>query len=121
MQNWTFDDIPDQTGRVAIVTGANTGIGYETARMLALKGANVVLACRNADKGRAAALRILEEKPTGAITVEALDLSDLDSVAEFSRSFTSRHERLDLLIESFGRIRKAAGAIRRVEQFHGDV
>jgi NAD(P)-dependent dehydrogenase (short-subunit alcohol dehydrogenase family) len=102
MKAWTFDDIPDQTGRTAIVTGANTGIGLETARMLALKGASVVLACRNPEKGKAALERILAEKPAGSPTLEALDLSDLDSVTAFAKAFSSTHDRLDLLIDNAG-------------------
>jgi len=102
MTAWTFDDIPDQTGRVAIVTGANTGIGLETARMLALKGASVVLACRNPEKGEAALARILAEKPAGSATLGALDLSDLESVAAFADTFASAHERLDLLVNNAG-------------------
>jgi NAD(P)-dependent dehydrogenase (short-subunit alcohol dehydrogenase family) len=102
MNAWTFADIPDQTGRTAIVTGANTGIGLETARMLAQKGADVVLACRNAEKGAAAVAQILADKPSGTATVQALDLSDLDSVAAFSAEFTSKHEKLDLLINNAG-------------------
>jgi NAD(P)-dependent dehydrogenase (short-subunit alcohol dehydrogenase family) len=101
-RRWTFDDIPDQTGRTAIVTGANTGIGLETARMLALKGAEVVLACRDFGKGAAAAERIRAEKPTGKVSVEKLDLSDLDSVAAFASSFAAAHGRLDLLINNAG-------------------
>ena len=66
MPAWTFDDIPDQSGRHAIVTGANTGIGFETARALAHKGAHVTLACRALDKGQAAVERILSETPTRA-------------------------------------------------------
>jgi NAD(P)-dependent dehydrogenase (short-subunit alcohol dehydrogenase family) len=102
VKNWGFEDIPDQTGRVAIVTGANTGIGLETARMLALKGAEVVLACRNLEKGKAAAARITAEKPSAKVSVEALDLSDLDSVAAFATRFTQSHSQLDLLINNAG-------------------
>jgi NAD(P)-dependent dehydrogenase (short-subunit alcohol dehydrogenase family) len=102
MSAWTFRDIPDQTGRTAIVTGANTGIGLETARMLALKGANVVLACRNPEKGAAALARIRAENPKGETTLAALDLSDLDSVAAFATAFASTHARLDLLVNNAG-------------------
>jgi NAD(P)-dependent dehydrogenase (short-subunit alcohol dehydrogenase family) len=102
MKAWTFDDIPDQTGRTAIVTGANTGIGLETARMLAQKGAHVVLACRNPEKGQAAVDRILTDKPSGSATLQALDLSDLESVAAFVKAFASKHDRLDLLINNAG-------------------
>ena len=77
MAHWTFDDIPDQTGRIAVVTGANTGIGLETARMLAQKGARVVLACRTPEKGEAAARRIAAD--LGSATFAPLDLADLDA------------------------------------------
>ena len=102
MTAWTFADIPDQTGRTAIVTGANTGIGLETARMLALRGATVVLACRSAEKGEAARARIQAEEPAGSVTFAALDLSDLDSVAAFAGAFADTHDRLDLLINNAG-------------------
>jgi NAD(P)-dependent dehydrogenase (short-subunit alcohol dehydrogenase family) len=102
MTSWTFNDIPDQTGRVAIVTGANTGIGLETARMLALKGANVVLACRSREKAEAALARIVAESPKGSASVELLDLSDLDAITAFASAFTASHDRLDLLIDNAG-------------------
>jgi NAD(P)-dependent dehydrogenase (short-subunit alcohol dehydrogenase family) len=102
MRAWTFDDIPDQSGRTAIVTGANTGIGLETARMLAKKGASVVLACRSPEKGEAALRRIQAEKPAGATSLAALDLSDLGSVEAFAAGFAAKHERLDLLINNAG-------------------
>ncbi len=102
MKPWTCSDIPDQTGRLAVVTGANTGIGLETARMLALRGADVVLACRSREKGQAAVDRILREKPAGSARLQLLDLSDLDSVAAFAATFAAAHSRLDLLIDNAG-------------------
>jgi NAD(P)-dependent dehydrogenase (short-subunit alcohol dehydrogenase family) len=102
MSAWTFDDIPDQTGRVAIVTGANTGIGLETARALARKGAHVTLACRTLDKGSPAMESILAENPDAAVALEQLDLSDLRNVEAFARRFTEQYERLDLLILNAG-------------------
>jgi NAD(P)-dependent dehydrogenase (short-subunit alcohol dehydrogenase family) len=100
--HWTFDDIPDQTGRIAVVTGANTGIGLETVRMLAQKGARVVLACRSPEKGEAAALRIAADLSIGSATFAPLDLSDLDSVAAFAGSFAAANPRLDLLVNNAG-------------------
>lgn len=102
MTAWTFDDIPDQTGRTAIVTGANTGIGLETARMLALRGADVILACRNLAKGQDALARISGEQPTGRVSLAALDLGDLASVQAFAEQFIASHTRLDLLINNAG-------------------
>ncbi|MEY8713170.1 hypothetical protein A9B99_03280 [Mangrovibacter phragmitis] len=102
MSTWTFDDIPDQTGRTVIVTGANTGIGFETARMFAVRGAKVVLACRNLSKGECALKRVVDEKPSTLPTMEALDLADLDSIAAFAERFTATHDRLDLLINNAG-------------------
>jgi len=102
MPAWTFADVPDQTGRLAIVTGANTGIGLETARMLAQRGADVVLACRNREKAEAAQASILADQPTGRVSVELLDLSDLASVEAFATRFLAAHQRLDLLINNAG-------------------
>jgi NAD(P)-dependent dehydrogenase (short-subunit alcohol dehydrogenase family) len=102
MKAWSFADIPDQTGRTAIVTGANSGIGLETARMLAKKGAHVVLACRNPEKGKAAIDSIEADGPAGRAVLAQLDLSDLASVEEFASAFAGRHDRLDLLIDNAG-------------------
>lgn len=100
--NWTADDIPDQSGRVAIVTGANSGIGLETARALAEKGAAVIMACRNPEKAEAAARTIRARHPEANVTVMQLDLSDLESVRRFGADFRTKHSRLDLLINNAG-------------------
>src|SRR4249919_3584156 len=94
---WTADQIPDQTGRTAVVTGANSGLGLSTARELARAGAHVVLACRNLEKGQAA----LAEVGSGA-ELEALDLASLDSVKGFAERFLASHDGLDLLINNAG-------------------
>lgn len=99
---WTTDNIPDQTGRIAIVTGANSGIGYEAACALALKGATVMMACRNTQKGDAAAQKIRNEKPTGEVRVMQLDLADLSSVKQFAQDFRAGNTQLDLLINNAG-------------------
>ena len=102
MNKWTSADIPDQRGRVAIVTGANTGLGLETARLLAKKGAQVILACRSPEKGQTALDRIAADQPSGQASLEALDLADLDSVTAFAARFGAKHQRLDLLINNAG-------------------
>ncbi len=100
--HWTARDIPDQRERIAVVTGANSGIGLVTARELARAGATVVMACRNTDKGDAAAARIRDDAPSAAVTVERLDLGDLGSVREFVERYATGYERLDLLINNAG-------------------
>ena len=97
--------MPDQTGRIAVVTGANSGIGFEAARVLAHRGAKVVLACRSAEKGRAAAARIAAGQQTPAAQepdVVELDLGSLASVGRAAEQVRSRHPRIDLLINNAG-------------------
>ncbi|MGH3243518.1 MAG: oxidoreductase [Spirillospora sp.] len=100
MGGWTARDIPDLTGRRAIVTGANSGIGYHTALGLAQHGASVVLACRGAERGQAAADRIRAAAPDADVALGLLDLADLSSV----RTFAARHADtpLDLLVNNAG-------------------
>jgi NAD(P)-dependent dehydrogenase (short-subunit alcohol dehydrogenase family) len=102
MSNWNTADIPDQTGRTAVITGANTGIGFETAAALAAKGADVVLAVRNLDKGRNAADRITATTPAASISVQKLDLSSLESVRDAADELKSRYATIDLLINNAG-------------------
>ncbi|WP_405481366.1 oxidoreductase [Streptomyces sp. NBC_00009] len=101
MTGWNASDIPDQSGRTAVVTGANSGIGYITARELARKGARVVLACRSEARGTAALERLRSEVPGAQAEFGQLDLGDLSSVRKFAGSHGSG-ERLDLLINNAG-------------------
>jgi NAD(P)-dependent dehydrogenase (short-subunit alcohol dehydrogenase family) len=99
---WTTADIPDQTGRTAVVTGANTGLGYETAAALAAKGAHVVLAVRNLEKGEEAARRIEQATPGAQIQLQELDLTSLDSIRTAADELRTAHESIDLLINNAG-------------------
>jgi NAD(P)-dependent dehydrogenase (short-subunit alcohol dehydrogenase family) len=101
-QQWTEEQIPDLTGKTAIVTGANSGIGYETARALAQKGATVVMACRNLQKANPAAGQIRQTNPSGTVEVMELNLGDLESVRQVAAEFRDRYNRLDLLINNAG-------------------
>jgi len=94
--------LPNLEGRVAGITGGNSGIGFETARGLALRKAHVVLACRSAAKGAEAVARILAETPAARAELMPLDLSSLQSVRDFGKAFTAKHDRLDLLINNAG-------------------
>jgi NAD(P)-dependent dehydrogenase (short-subunit alcohol dehydrogenase family) len=102
MAKWTTADIPDQTGRVAVITGANTGLGYETALALAAHGAHVLLAVRNLDKRKDAAARITAASPHADVVLQDLDLTSLDSVRAAARQLRADHDRIDLLINNAG-------------------
>jgi NAD(P)-dependent dehydrogenase (short-subunit alcohol dehydrogenase family) len=102
MAKWTTADIPDQTGRVAVITGANTGLGYETALALADHGAHVVLAVRNLEKGKDAAARITAKSPHADVALQELDLTSLESVRAAADQLRSAHDRIDLLINNAG-------------------
>jgi NAD(P)-dependent dehydrogenase (short-subunit alcohol dehydrogenase family) len=102
MIKWSVSDIPDQSGRTVVITGANTGLGFETAAALAERGAHVVLAVRNGDKGRQAADRIATRAPRATVTVQRLDLGSLDSIRTAADELRSRHDRIDLLINNAG-------------------
>ncbi len=99
---WTVEKMPDLTGNIAIVTGANSGIGYETARALAQKKAVVILGCRDKIKGEAAVRQIAHEQPQVKVEFIQLDLADLASVRSFADEFTGHYDRMDMLINNAG-------------------
>ena len=98
---WTANDMGDLSGRTAVVTGANSGLGLETALELARHGATVVMACRNLEKGAQALAQVKESGGDGA-SLARLDLADLASVREFAREIDATHPRLDMLINNAG-------------------
>jgi protochlorophyllide reductase len=101
---WTVDDIPDQSGRLALVTGASSGLGLETARALHRRGATVLLGCRDRSRAAAARTQLLDGAQKGVGTVELLDLdlADLASVAAAADRLVEAHGQLDLLINNAG-------------------
>lgn len=99
---WTQEDIPDLTGTVIIVTGANSGIGYEAAKEFARKGAQTILACRSMDKAQTALDQIKQEIPRARAETMQLDLANLTSVREFVEAFKSRYDRLNILVNNAG-------------------
>ncbi len=99
---WTAKDIPSQAGKRAIVTGANIGLGFQTARELARAGAQVVMACRSIERGEAAAARIRSEQPSAQVHVAKLDLSSLASVREFASAAVAAGEPIDILVNNAG-------------------
>ena len=99
---WTESDVPTQAGRTAVITGANTGLGFEAARVLAARGASVVLAVRDLDKGKDAASRISAASPGTDVTVQHLDLASLDSIRAAVDELRTNHDKIDLLINNAG-------------------
>ncbi len=99
---WTKDNITDQSGKTVIVTGANTGIGFETALALYEAGAHVVLACRNLEKAQEAATAIKEHTGNGTLEIALLNLANLAAVKEFAEDFIKNHQQLDVLINNAG-------------------
>jgi NAD(P)-dependent dehydrogenase (short-subunit alcohol dehydrogenase family) len=102
MTKWDLASMPDQTGRIAIVTGANTGIGFETAAALAAKNAAVVMACRSRGKAEDAMERIRRRTSGASLELIELDLASLASVERFAAAYREAHDRLDLLINNAG-------------------
>lgn len=102
MTNWTTENIPNQKGKVVIVTGSSSGIGYETARILANKDATVIIAVRNLEKGKTAAEKIEQDYKEANLHILELDLADLESVKNFADTFKQEYSQLDLLINNAG-------------------
>ncbi len=102
MQNWSTKDIPKQSGKLAIVTGATGGLGYDTALALAIAGAEVIVAGRNATKGEAAVKKILAHEPAGKVRFEMLDLASLKQIESFCQKLTAEDRPVDILVNNAG-------------------
>ncbi len=102
MTNWTANDMPDLSGKVALITGANGELGAEMSAKLAGKGAHVVMAVRNMEKGEAARQDALKQFPNATLELMQLDLGDMSSIRAFVDAFKAKFDRLDILINNAG-------------------
>ncbi len=103
MENkWTAENVPDLSGKVIIVTGANSGIGFEAAKEFVRNGAEIILACRNMEKARKALDRLKNEVPDAKIEVIQLDLASLKSIHKFAENFKKNYSRLNVLVNNAG-------------------
>ncbi len=100
--NWTVGNIPDLKGKIIVVTGGNSGLGYESVKAFAGKGAEVIMASRTVEKGETAKVEILKAIPEGKIKVMQLDLGDLESVRNFASAFKKNYKKLDVLLNNAG-------------------
>lgn len=101
-KKWTVNDIPDLTDRIIVITGGNSGLGFETAKAFAQKGANLVLACRSQSKGEAARIKILKENPEAKVIIMPINLMDLSSIKSFAEKFKQNYTQLHILINNAG-------------------
>ncbi|WP_420629328.1 oxidoreductase [Candidatus Leptofilum sp.] len=99
---WTQNDMPDLTGKVVIITGANSGLGLESTKAVAAKGATIVMACRNLSKAEKAKAEVLQVVPNAKLDVMALDNASLASVRAFADAFKAKYDRLDILLNNAG-------------------
>ncbi|MHA2504507.1 MAG: oxidoreductase [Candidatus Kariarchaeaceae archaeon] len=102
MEKWTIDNIPDLTGKIVVVTGGNSGIGYETVRVSALKGAEVIMASRSVDRAEAALAKIQKKQPDANISIMRVNLVDLDDIKRFAEEFSSKYSQLHYLFNNAG-------------------
>ncbi|MEM6283549.1 MAG: oxidoreductase [Chloroflexota bacterium] len=99
---WTQNDIPNMDGKVVIITGANSGLGFESTKAIAARGATIVMACRNLEKGEKARQDVLKLEPGATLDLMQLDNASLDSVRAFADAFKAKYDRLDLLLNNAG-------------------
>jgi len=102
MTKWDADDIPDLSNKVAIVTGANSGLGFEATKALAAKNCSVIMACRSIDRATTAREAIIDENPSATLEIIELDLSSKNSIETFVDQFKASHDRLDILLNNAG-------------------
>lgn len=102
VEKWTAQNIPDMTGKVIIITGANSGLGYESTLALAKKNGTIIMACRSIDRAQTALDDVKRQIPDADVTIMALDLGNLASVREFADAFKTQYDRLDVLLNNAG-------------------